>query len=118
MKVVFHEDFYQVYTSDPAAAAGRMEAIVRVIEPHVEFVQAVPATVEKIELVHSAHHIEDVRRRNLYSISALAAGAAIQTAELGLEAPSFGLLRPPGHHASTDSSWIAYFNPNSEPDDK
>jgi len=27
MKVVFHEDFYQVYTFDPAAAAGRMEAV-------------------------------------------------------------------------------------------
>jgi len=24
--VVFHKDFYQVYTSDPAAEAGRMEA--------------------------------------------------------------------------------------------
>mgnify|MGYP001824734502 CR=1 FL=1 len=29
MKVVFHEDFYQVYTGDPAAASGRMEAIVQ-----------------------------------------------------------------------------------------
>ncbi len=27
MKVVFHKDFYQVYTSEPAAEAGRMEAI-------------------------------------------------------------------------------------------
>ncbi len=30
MKVIFHEDFYQVYTSDPAAAAGRVEAVDRV----------------------------------------------------------------------------------------
>lgn len=28
MKVVFHEEFYRVYTSDPAAEPGRMEAIV------------------------------------------------------------------------------------------
>jgi len=27
MKVVFHEDFNQVYTSDPAAASGRMESM-------------------------------------------------------------------------------------------
>jgi len=40
MKVVFHKDFYQVYTGDPAAAAGRMESIVTVIEPHVTFVAA------------------------------------------------------------------------------
>jgi acetoin utilization deacetylase AcuC-like enzyme len=31
MKVIFHQDFYRVYTSDPAAAAGRMEAIVDMI---------------------------------------------------------------------------------------
>ena len=31
MKVIFHEDFYGVYTSDPAAAAGRMEAVMDVI---------------------------------------------------------------------------------------
>jgi hypothetical protein len=38
MKVVFHEDFNQVYTSDPAAASGRMASIVETIETHVEFV--------------------------------------------------------------------------------
>ena len=43
MKVVFHEDFYQVYTTDPASSAGRMESIVAVIESSVEFVQAQPA---------------------------------------------------------------------------
>jgi acetoin utilization deacetylase AcuC-like enzyme len=111
MKVIFHEDFYQVYSADPAAAAGRMEAIVEVIQSHVEFVPAVPATTESIELVHTKNHIKAVRDQSLYSISALAAGAAIQTAELGLEAPSFGLLRPPGHHASADSSWgFCFFN--------
>jgi acetoin utilization deacetylase AcuC-like enzyme len=31
MKVIFHQDFYGVYTSEPAAAAGRMEAIVDMI---------------------------------------------------------------------------------------
>ena len=43
MKVVFHEDFYQVYTSDPAAASGRIESVVETIEPSVEFVPAEPA---------------------------------------------------------------------------
>ena len=27
MKVIFHEDFYDVYAQDPAAAKGRLEAI-------------------------------------------------------------------------------------------
>ena len=37
MKVVFHDDFYQVYASDPAAEQGRMEAVIEVIGPHVPF---------------------------------------------------------------------------------
>ena len=48
MKVVFHEYFYQVYTGDPAAAPGRMEAVVETIEPHVEFVSAEPALRQQI----------------------------------------------------------------------
>jgi acetoin utilization deacetylase AcuC-like enzyme len=52
-----------------------------------------------------------VRQEGLYDIAALAAGGAIQAARLGLEAPSFGAIRPPGHHASSDSCWgFCYFN--------
>lgn len=111
MKVVFHEDFYQVYTSDPAAAAGRMEAIVKVIEPAVEFVTAGPAKEAQIALAHTRGHIDFVRQSGLYDISALAAGAAIQAAEIALMGPSFALIRPPGHHASSSSCWgFCYFN--------
>jgi acetoin utilization deacetylase AcuC-like enzyme len=111
MKVVFHEDFYQVYTSDPAAAVGRMEAIVAVIEPHVEFVKAGPAKEEDIANVHAKAHIDFVRQNGLYNICALAAGGAIQAARIGLTTPGFALIRPPGHHASTGSSWgFCYFN--------
>ena len=111
MKVVFHEDFYQVYTADPAAAGGRIEAIVNVIDPFVEFIGAVPATEKDIQAAHDNAHIGDVRRQGLYPISALAAGGAIQAATLGLDAPSFGLVRPPGHHASAESAWgFCFFN--------
>jgi acetoin utilization deacetylase AcuC-like enzyme len=111
MKVVFHEDFYQIYTSDPAAAGGRIEAIVDVIEPVVEFIEAVPATEKDIQAVHDRAHIDDVRHQGLFPISALAAGGAIQAATLGLDAPSFGLVRPPGHHASSGSAWgFCFFN--------
>ena len=111
MQVIFHEDFYQVYTSDPAAAAGRMEAIMAVIESEVEFVKAAPAKDAEIALAHTRAHIDSVRQSGLFDISALAAGAAIQAAEIGLTAPSFALIRPPGHHASGDSCWgFCYFN--------
>ena len=111
MKVVFHEDFYQVYTSDPASAAGRMEAVVETIKPQVEFVTAIPASEADIMAVHTADHVQAVRSSGLFPISALAAGGAIQAAETGLSEPSFALIRPPGHHASSESAWgFCFFN--------
>ena len=93
MKVVFHQDFYQVYTGDPAAAAGRMEAVVETIQPLVEFIVPAPAV------------------RALFEIAALAAGGALQAARVGLSEPCFALIRPPGHHASAASAWgFCYFN--------
>lgn len=105
MKVVFHEDFFRSYTMDPAAATGRIEAVVKVIRDKVTFVQAIPAVDEDIAAVHTKSHIAEVTREGLYDIAALAAGGAIQAAEIGLKEPCFGLIRPPGHHASANSAW-------------
>ncbi len=100
-----------MYTSDPAAAAGRMEAVVGVIESEVQIVEAEPASESDITAVHSIDQIERVRHGGLYPICALAAGGAIQAAQLAMAEPSFGLIRPPGHHASAGSSWgFCYFN--------
>ena len=111
MNVYFHKDFYSVYTSDPAAAAGRMEAVVAAITPQVDFISPRPATEEEIGRAHQFGHIERVRRNDLYEISALAAGGAIMAAESGMTSPAFALIRPPGHHASAESSWgFCFFN--------
>ena len=111
MKVVFHDDFYQEYCSDPAAASGRMEAVIDVITSKVEIIKAEQAPEEDISAVHARSHIEYVKSAGVYEISALAAGGAIQAATIGLQEPAFGLIRPPGHHASDNSSWgFCYFN--------
>ncbi len=111
MKVVFHEDFYQVYTSDPASSEGRMETIVEVIGPEADFVTAEPASEADLAAAHTQAHINHVRQNGLYTIASLAAGGAIQSARIGLEEPAFGLIRPPGHHASAESAWgFCYFN--------
>ena len=111
MKVIFHPDFYRVYTSDPAAAPGRMESVVDVVSSHHEVTEPAPATEEDIAAVHTASHMKHVKERGLYDIAALAAGGAIQAASKGLKEPCFGLIRPPGHHASADTSWgFCYFN--------
>ena len=111
MKVIFHEMFYHIYSSDPAAAAGRLEPVVEALQCFAEFIIAEPATQEQIRAVHSVDHIEDVRSEGVYDIAALAAGCAIQAARIGVSEPAFGLLRPPGHHASRSSAWgFCYFN--------
>jgi acetoin utilization deacetylase AcuC-like enzyme len=111
MKVVTHSDFHDVYTNEPAAAPGRIEAILKVICSEVTLEEALPAGWDDIEAIHSRDHIDAVTRRGLYKVSALAAGATIQAALIGCSEPCFALVRPPGHHASAGSSWgFCYFN--------
>jgi acetoin utilization deacetylase AcuC-like enzyme len=111
MKVFFHERFHDEYAADPAAAPGRIAAVVTALEGRVDFVAAEPAEAEDILAVHEPAHVEGVRRQGLYEIAALAAGGAVQAAESGLVEPCFALIRPPGHHASAGSAWgFCYFN--------
>jgi acetoin utilization deacetylase AcuC-like enzyme len=111
MKVVWSEKFIESYTMDPAAASGRMEAIMDVIKDRVTLVEAMPASEEDIAACHTKHHIEHIRQIGIYDIAALAAGGSIQAAEIGMKEPCFGLIRPPGHHASANSCWgFCYFN--------
>ncbi len=111
MKVYFDSHFYEVYTGDPAAESGRMEAVVEEITPLAEFIECLHASEEELLAAHTKEHIEEVERSGLYDVAALAAGGAIQAASTGMKEPSFGLIRPPGHHASANSCWgFCYFN--------
>jgi len=113
MKIVYHPRYTEVYSSDPAASLGRMEVILREIEGEYDFVEPQAASEDDLGLVHTRYHIESIKKdRHLYGIACLAVGGAIKAARIALEGEaSFGLIRPPGHHASPDHCWgFCYFN--------
>jgi len=111
MKIVFDHLFYSIYTSDPASAGGRIESVIESLPADCEFLTPAPATIGQLERAHTRDHINDVQNEGLYEIAALAAGGAILSAYTGLDEPCFGLIRPPGHHASAETAWgFCYFN--------
>jgi acetoin utilization deacetylase AcuC-like enzyme len=113
MIVVFHPRYTVVYASDPAAAPGRIEAILREVEGLYVLTKPKQACEEDLRRVHTQRHIDSIKRNPLlYEIASLSVGGAVMAAELAMEGePSFGLIRPPGHHASQDSCWgFCYFN--------
>lgn len=111
MKVVYHEDYNDVYSTDPASSPGRIHAVETVLRGKVTFVEPVAASKEEILKIHTPDHVRSVEREGVYDIAALAAGGAIMAAHIGLTEPCFALIRPPGHHASSGSAWgFCYFN--------
>lgn len=115
LKVVFHKDYLKVYSDEAAAAPGRIESILKEIQgvPDFTFVQPSPASEDDLRMVHTQRLIDSIKvNPQLYYVACLAAGGAILASDLAMggEVP-FGLIRPPGHHASSDTySGFCYFN--------
>lgn len=116
MKIIFSEKFYNSsYSSDPAAASGRLEGIFDILkkDKNLIFQEPSPARDEDILRAHSSRHLSYIKKDSLlYKMASLAAGGAIMAAEEAFTGnPSFALIRPPGHHASADSCWgFCFFN--------
>jgi len=113
LKIVFHEKYFTEYAGDPASAEGRLDYAYKTLKENFEFVKPEPAQEGDLLLVHGQAHVEEIRQdARLYEIASLAVGGAILTSKIALAGePAFGLIRPPGHHASPNSCWgFCYFN--------
>ncbi len=121
MKIVFHPRFLHEIDDTPAGEIGRLEPSLELLkanypDPRI-FVKPKTATMEDLLRAHSSAHIASIKNHysrthpQLYEMARLAAGAALECAELAVKGkPTFGLIRPPGHHASANSSWgFCYF---------
>jgi acetoin utilization deacetylase AcuC-like enzyme len=110
MKILFHDKFYDSdYANNGASIPGRMEAIMAVIgsDSAFEIICPQPASEDEVRLAHTQIYVDTVKSNGqLYDMAMLAAGAAIAAADIAVTGePAFACLRPPGHHASRESSW-------------
>lgn len=110
MKILFDDKFYNSdYADNGASVPGRMEVIMDELGTNSSFelVRPRPANEEEVLLAHTQRYVDTVKPdRRLYDMAALAAGSAIMAAELAFSGePVFACIRPPGHHASRNSSW-------------
>jgi acetoin utilization deacetylase AcuC-like enzyme len=116
MKIVFHEKYYDSdYAWDPAASAGRLEGIMGLISQNDEYEIITPQSAKEEDILqaHTSRHLQKIKNdKLLFELASLAAGGAILAAEEAFNGnPTFAVIRPPGHHASSDSCWgFCYFN--------
>lgn len=110
--VVYSEDFYTDYDTVDCENPDRISSIYFKIVDIAEIIEPEPCTLEDLQLCHSSSLIESVRRKEeLFYVATKSAGGAIKAAHIGLERPSFALIRPPGHHAGHNfNGGFCFFN--------
>ncbi len=111
MKIIYSKKFEERYHTNPVENPDRARLPAQELEGR-EFVEPMPARLEDVSKVHSPEHIEMVRKKGMLEPALLAAGGACLAAELAIAGePAFALIRPPGHHASSNHAWgMCYFN--------
>ncbi|MEX2684448.1 MAG: histone deacetylase family protein [Candidatus Sigynarchaeota archaeon] len=116
MQIVYSHAFDKgEYSGDPAAEQSRFDSIGAMIEAETrgKFLEPKPAKKADILRVHTASHYDEIAGdKYLLDMALLAAGGAIDAAELAWSGtPAFAAIRPPGHHASPGSAWgFCFFN--------
>ncbi|MBU0530060.1 MAG: histone deacetylase [Candidatus Aenigmatarchaeota archaeon] len=118
MKIIFSKDCMKYEQPGHPESPERVRSTYEFLKDKFEFVKPRPAQEADILLAHTPVLLEKVKSGSfsdpdtpnlpgMYEHAKLAAGAAIQAAEL----ESFSLMRPPGHHATREFlGGFCYFN--------
>jgi len=111
VKIVYSREMGRRYPTNPVENPDRVSLPAAMLE-EFEFIEPIPADLKDIARVHGPEHINRVKASGLYDAAALAAGGAICAAEQAVGGdPAFALIRPPGHHASSNRAWgMCFFN--------
>jgi len=110
--IIFHERYLEDYPTASVECPARIESILPALADLSKHTPE-PVLEEDVLRIHTPIHYNAIKRDgDLYEVAMLSAGGAVAASEMGMEARHvFALIRPPGHHASPQSSWgFCFFN--------
>lgn len=113
VRLVYHDSYLTDYPTASCENPERIRSIMSELLKRYPIVKPKPCDDRDILLCHSEGLLSMERNdTSRFNVAKLAVGGAIKTIELALSGfVSFGIIRPPGHHANPDHNWgFCFFN--------